>query len=357
GRRRAGSRSPSPGRSRSGARPPPGSAASGRSAGSRACARPRAPARPAARPRGSPRSPPSRCRTGPRCRRPGPAPGRPPPPSAIGRCSPSRRTGRGRVLLAWSSFSRCDVDFRTRRTLAPSGGEVKAGRRGGGRRVPGGREDHRTVPTRGRRLRLTPPRRSGHSSAMKHVARNGAESAFGSGRRTAGRPIGGRENGRRGDRRARRRTPRRRAPLVPRAVARLAPAAVALVALSCSSPARNASLCDEPRRTGTLPADVAESSGLAASRSHPGVFWTHNDSGDEAFVFAIDSAGRLLGRVRVTGAENHDWEDIALAPCGDDAGDCLYIADTGNNLGSREEVAIYRVPEPAPDDSATAPAV
>ncbi len=191
---------------------------------------------------------------------------------------------------------------------------------------------------------------------MKHVARNGAESAFGSGRRTAGRPIGGRENGRRGDRRARRRTPRRRAPLVPRAVARLAPAAVALVALSCSSPARNASLCDEPRRTGTLPADVAESSGLAASRSHPGVFWTHNDSGDEAFVFAIDSAGRLLGRVRVTGAENHDWEDIALAPCGDDAGDCLYIADTGNNLGSREEVAIYRVPEPSPDDSATAPA-
>lgn len=105
---------------------------------------------------------------------------------------------------------------------------------------------------------------------------------------------------------------------------------------------------------GTVPAAVGEASGLAASRAHPGIFWTHNDSGGDADLFAIDSAGRLLGRMRVTGAHNVDWEDIALGPC--PAGDCLYIADTGDNHARREIAAIYRVAEPSPDATATAPA-
>ena len=40
-----------------------------------------------------------------------------------------------------------------------------------------------------------------------------------------------------------------------------------------------------------------------------------------------------------------DWEDIEAGPC--DEGNCLYIADTGDNGGSRKSVAVYRVPEPA----------
>lgn len=153
----------------------------------------------------------------------------------------------------------------------------------------------------------------------------------------------------RSDQGAARRSRPPRHPVYPGAVA------AALLILSCSSPRSEESLCGTPRRTGTLHADVAESSGLAASRRHPGVFWTHNDSGDGAVLFAIDSTGALLGRVRVTGAENHDWEDLALGPC-NDGGDCLYIADTGDNQGTREEISIYRVPEPSPTDSATAPA-
>ena len=35
---------------------------------------------------------------------------------------------------------------------------------------------------------------------------------------------------------------------------------------------------------------ITESSGLAASKLHPGVYWTHNDSGDGPYVYAIDSA-------------------------------------------------------------------
>ena len=33
---------------------------------------------------------------------------------------------------------------------------------------------------------------------------------------------------------------------------------------------------------------VTESSGVAASRCNTGVYWTHNDSGDDAFLFAFN---------------------------------------------------------------------
>lgn len=103
-----------------------------------------------------------------------------------------------------------------------------------------------------------------------------------------------------------------------------------------------------------LPAEIHESSGVVASPTRPGVFWTHNDSGGDARIFAVDADGGLLGVVRVTGARNVDWEDLAVGPCGE--GHCLYIADTGDNREVRTDPAIYRVPEPSPDDEATLPA-
>jgi hypothetical protein len=59
---------------------------------------------------------------------------------------------------------------------------------------------------------------------------------------------------------------------------------------------------------------INESSGLAASRSNPGIYWTHNDSGDEPFVYAFDATGESRGVFRVTGAQARDWEDMAVGP-------------------------------------------
>jgi hypothetical protein len=98
--------------------------------------------------------------------------------------------------------------------------------------------------------------------------------------------------------------------------------------------------------------EVQESSGLAVSRRTPGVLWTHNDSGHAAVLFALDTAGAVIGRVRVP-IRTRDWEDISAARCA--ASDCLYIADIGDNRAARPRVSIYRVPEPAPGDAETAP--
>jgi len=95
---------------------------------------------------------------------------------------------------------------------------------------------------------------------------------------------------------------------------------------------------------------VPEASGVAFSQRTPGVAWTHNDS-KKPIVWALSDKGAVLGSVRVTGAEIVNWEDIAVAPC--PGGSCLYIGDIGDNHASRSSIAIYRVPEPAPNAKAT----
>ena len=99
-------------------------------------------------------------------------------------------------------------------------------------------------------------------------------------------------------------------------------------------------------------ADITESSGIAASRCQNGVLWTHNDSGDDAFIYAINSAGDNLGTWKVPNAQNIDWEDIATYK--DKNRKCfLYIGEIGDNKLIRNEHAVYRVTEPIVTDAAT----
>jgi hypothetical protein len=93
---------------------------------------------------------------------------------------------------------------------------------------------------------------------------------------------------------------------------------------------------------------LEENSGIDFSRQHKNVFWTLNDANNTADIFAIDTTGKNLGAFEIKGAENVDWEDIAVAACfHNKAKDCIYIADIGNNKGKRKEFNIYVVEEPA----------
>src|SRR5689334_12926657 len=92
-------------------------------------------------------------------------------------------------------------------------------------------------------------------------------------------------------------------------------AAIAVAALltsaALSKPGNTAGPCAVTNRA--MLADVPEASGLTISRRHDGLLWTHNDSGNEPVLFAIDTSGRARGRVRVS-ARLRDWEDISAAP-------------------------------------------
>ena len=101
---------------------------------------------------------------------------------------------------------------------------------------------------------------------------------------------------------------------------------------------------------------LIEISGIAASRTHEGVVWAVNDSGDGPIIYAIEE-GETISKVTLNGVFPIDWEDLDIGP-GPDGLDQLYVGDVGDNLGFRPWVSIFRLAEPdptaSPDIAATA---
>lgn len=89
---------------------------------------------------------------------------------------------------------------------------------------------------------------------------------------------------------------------------------------------------------------ITESSGLAASRRHRDVYWTHNDSGyAPTRIYAVDGvSGDTVATVTLQGVTGRDLEAVSLGPDGR-----IYVGDIGDNRGGTwPEVWIYRFPEP-----------
>jgi len=85
----------------------------------------------------------------------------------------------------------------------------------------------------------------------------------------------------------------------------------------------------------TLPQEVKETSGLLLVN---GKIVTHNDSGDTANLYEIDSlSGNLIRTITISNATNVDWEDIT------EDSTHIYIGDIGNNAGSRTDLKIYKI--------------
>jgi len=102
---------------------------------------------------------------------------------------------------------------------------------------------------------------------------------------------------------------------------------------SCLYPATNYTLAQATGLSDT----VKETSGLVFAG---GRLWTHNDGGNEAALYQIDSISfTIVQTVRIGGATNVDWEDLAFD------GVNFYIGDFGNNEnGNRTDLRIYKIP-------------
>ena len=110
---------------------------------------------------------------------------------------------------------------------------------------------------------------------------------------------------------------------------------------SCGWNAAGTTGCQPAGPVRALPGILQESSGVAWSRSQPGILFSHNDGGHAASIYALDVQGSLLGEIPLTGVRNRDWEDIATGEC--EAGACIYLADVGDNDEVRERLVLYRV--------------
>lgn len=102
-----------------------------------------------------------------------------------------------------------------------------------------------------------------------------------------------------------------------------------------------------------LPGSLDESSGVAVGMRDAGVFWSHNDGGNDAAVLGFDRTGNKVADFSVE-ARNRDWEDMDISACAE--GSCLYVSDTGDNDERRNNIRLLRMAEPATDVTRIDPA-
>lgn len=106
------------------------------------------------------------------------------------------------------------------------------------------------------------------------------------------------------------------------------------------------------------PARMEELSGLAVSRTYPGIFWGHGDSGQPPVLWALDlergdlafppylakkfDDGASWPGLTLEGASNIDWEDLTTL------NGWLYLGEFGNNGNARRDLGLWALPEPNP---------
>ena len=89
--------------------------------------------------------------------------------------------------------------------------------------------------------------------------------------------------------------------------------------------------------------DIRESSGIVKSQQFEGVYWTLNDSGNPAALYATKLNGELIQEIAVHGSGNFDWEALGI-----DAQNRLWIGEIGNNSRLRQDLKVVVVEEPNP---------
>ena len=88
-----------------------------------------------------------------------------------------------------------------------------------------------------------------------------------------------------------------------------------------------------------LPKEINETSGLEIINNN---FITHNDSGGDPVVYEFNQNGVIINRYNINGDSGHNLENVDWEGLGSD-GEYLYIADTGNNFGTRKDLKLIKV--------------
>ena len=90
---------------------------------------------------------------------------------------------------------------------------------------------------------------------------------------------------------------------------------------------------------------LEEVSGAASSVKNKGKLWVHNDSGNGAEVFLVDTKLNILLTCNL-GIDNRDWEDIAVGPGPERGKSYIYVGEIGDNNAKNQLKYIYRFEEP-----------
>jgi hypothetical protein len=119
-----------------------------------------------------------------------------------------------------------------------------------------------------------------------------------------------------------------------------------LFPLGCVQKNTSSDLFSIGKERGIVDKKLDEASGLVASITNPGYFWTHNDSGNPAEVYLINDKAEIVMTCKLPNVPNRDWEDITIGPGPEENKSYLYVGDIGDNEAQYAYKIIYRFEEP-----------
>ena len=118
-----------------------------------------------------------------------------------------------------------------------------------------------------------------------------------------------------------------------------------LICLGCKKQVQ-VDLFTKGESVGTVNKRLEEASGLVASVSNVGYYWTHNDGENPAEVFLIDPKAKIKLVCKFNHIKNRDWEDITIGPGPEEGKTYIYVGDIGDNKAQYPVKFIYRFEEP-----------
>ena len=126
--------------------------------------------------------------------------------------------------------------------------------------------------------------------------------------------------------------------------------AALILCLGCGRPSHKVEMRDdlftEGKTLGKVSKRLEEASGLVASANNLGYYWSHNDSGNSAEVFLIDSNADIRLTCKFNKVKNRDWEDVAIGAGPIEGVTYVYVGDIGDNRAEFPVKYIYRFVEP-----------
>ena len=99
-------------------------------------------------------------------------------------------------------------------------------------------------------------------------------------------------------------------------------------------------IAQEFRMISALPKALNEAS-AAEVLPNSDLIWTLEDAGNKAVIYAVNTRGELVKKLKVKDVKNKDWEDLTSDKQGN-----LYIGDIGNNSKKRKSYTIYKITNP-----------
>jgi hypothetical protein len=122
-----------------------------------------------------------------------------------------------------------------------------------------------------------------------------------------------------------------------------------IVLLSCamaSDKVTNPDYPHVPQKMEVNAEDLAEVSGIAASKVNPGHIWVQEDGGNPASLTLLKNDGSVVKSIPLNGIGNRDWEDMCVFIDPASRQPFIYIADIGDNGLIHTESQVYRFAEP-----------